>query len=140
MKKISECNYNYREPFVDPAPKFTEEDYKVVNELFAVFRSIFPAFRQAWPTDEDFERSKREWIKAFKLSNLNSLETIKLGVDKYRLLENPFVPSPGQFIAMCKEEKSEVPAFYIPLPKPEVSVEKQKAEMQKIMESLGKKK
>lgn len=137
MKKISECNYSYREPFVDSNSKFTTEDYKIVNELFAVLQSIFPAFRHAWPTENDFERAKREWIKAFKLANLTDLNVIKIGTDKFRLTENPFVPSPGQFIAMCKPEVSSIPPMYTALPSPTVCLEKQINEMNKIKELLG---
>jgi hypothetical protein len=138
MKKIPpDLMHTYREPFIDPAPKFTEADYKLINDLFVVFQSIFPAFKQAWPTQSEFENSKREWIKAFKLVNLCDLETIKIGVNKFRLLENPFVPSPGQFIAMCKPEVSLVPPMYRALPSPDVDLDKQREEMKKVRERLG---
>lgn len=137
MKKISECNYNYREPFMDPNPKFTEEDYKIVNKLFLTFQSIFPAFKQAWPTETEFENAKREWMKAFKQVGLKDIEIIKMGVAKFRLLETPFVPSPGQFIAMCKPEVSMIPPMYTALPSPTVCLEKQINEMNKIKELLG---
>ncbi len=137
MKKISECNYNYRDPFIDPYSQFTETDYKLVNELFAVFQSIFPAFKQSWPTESDFERSKREWIKAFKLANLTNLDSIKMGVDKYRLLVTPFVPSPGQFISMCKPENSMVPPIYKALPPANADTNKQKNEIDKMSSILG---
>lgn len=94
--------FTYRPPFnIEEEPKFTENDYKVVNKLFLTFQSIFPAFKQAWPTESDFEAAKREWMKAFRIAGLTDLEKIKYGVNKYRLLPNPFAPSPGQFIAMC---------------------------------------
>lgn len=82
----------------------TEEDYRIVNKLFLSFQAIFPAFKQAWPTQAELDNSKREWVKAFKQAGLNDVEVIKRGLAKYRLLENPFVPSPGQFIAMCQRE------------------------------------
>ena len=137
MKKLSECNYSYNEPFVDSSPKFTDSDYKIVNDLFVVFQSIFPAFKQAWPTATEFENAKREWVKAFKYAGIIDIEAIKLGVNKFRVLETPFVPSPGQFIAMCKTEVSMIPPMYSALPKPEVSQDKQKMEMAKIREILG---
>jgi hypothetical protein len=109
MKKIedilSEMNpkslYEYSPPFAQP--KFTEMDYKIVNKLFLTFTSIFPAFKQAWPTESEFEGAKREWMKAFKQVELTDLELIKIGVGRFRLLATPFVPSPGQFIEMCKQ-------------------------------------
>lgn len=106
--------FTYRPPFGYP-DEFSEQDYKVVNKLFKTFVTIFPAFRQAWATQDDFEAAKREWMKAFKLAKLVDIEKIKIGVNKYRLAATPFVPSPGQFIAMCgmspNEERCRVP-FY----------------------------
>lgn len=97
----SRSSFNYQTPFVDPAPVFTEMDYKIVNRLFEVFQGIFPAFKQAWPTETEFEIAKREWMKAFKQVGLNDTEMIAIGVSKFRLMPTPFVPSPGQFIALC---------------------------------------
>ena len=107
--------FKYKPPF-GYDEEFTEQNYKIVNKLFKTFVTIFPAFRQAWNTQNDFEAAKREWMKAFKLANLTDIEKIKRGVDKYRLAPTPFVPSPGQFIAMCdefpkNEERCRIP-FY----------------------------
>jgi hypothetical protein len=110
MKRINEilesstlkpaCKYQYQEPFVNTHDIQTA---RIVNKLFATFQGIFPAFRQAWPTEGEFERAKKEWIKAFQQIGLSDVDLIKKGVEKYRLLESPFVPSPGQFIALCKK-------------------------------------
>jgi hypothetical protein len=108
MKKISECNYQFNQPFVDSNPKFTDEDYKIVNDLFLIFQSIFPAFKQSWPTETDFENAKREWLKAFKYAKLTEIESIKRGVNKFRISASPFVPSPGQFISMCNPTAEEL--------------------------------
>lgn len=94
--------FKYRPPFNVEEVTFTEYDYKVVNKLFKTFTHIFPAFRHAWGTQEEFEAAKREWMKAFKQAKLADLEKIKFGVNQYRMLTTPFVPSPGQFIAMCE--------------------------------------
>lgn len=99
--------YPYREPFEDPNPIFTEWDFKIVNKLFVTFQSIFPAFRHAWPQEADFDNAKREWMKAFKQGKISDVEIIKRGVNRYRLLPSPFVPSPGQFIEMCKPSPDE---------------------------------
>lgn len=108
-------NFKYRPPF-GYDDEIKEADYALINELFKTFTGIFPAFRKAWATDEDFQRAKREWVKSFKLANLSDSEKIKIGVNKYRLAPTPFVPSPGQFIAMCdeypkNEERCKIP-FY----------------------------
>ena len=80
----------------------------LVNQLFATLQAIFPAFRQAWPTQPDFEMAKREWTKAFMQSGLTQIEQIRIGVKRFRLLDVPFVPSPGQFITMCYPTPEEI--------------------------------
>jgi hypothetical protein len=106
--------FEYRPPF-GKTDDFSDQDYAIVNKLFKTFVTIFPAFRNAWPTQQEFDAAKKEWMKAFKLAKLTDVEIIKIGVNKYRLAETPFVPSPGQFIAMCgvspSEERCRIP-FY----------------------------
>jgi hypothetical protein len=126
MKKIDEINkdllsdnpantnFKYRPPFAYE-DEYSEKDYTVINELFKTFSEIFPAFRQAWRSQNEFEGAKRQWMKAFKLAKLIELQAIQRGVDKYRLAPTPFVPSPGQFIAMCGigvgEDRCKLPFF-----------------------------
>ncbi len=100
--------FQYRPPFNVEEMTFTEYDYKVVNKLFKTFTHIFPAFRHAWGTQDEFEAAKREWMKAFKQAKLTDIEKIKFGVNQYRMLSTPFVPSPGQFIAMCNPTPEQV--------------------------------
>lgn len=128
--------YQYSEPFMNK-PSFTQDDYQLVNELFKTIIGFFPAFKQAWPADAEFEQAKREWMKAFKQVGLNDMDDIKRGVDKFRILANPFVPSPGQFIEMCKKEVSLVPPMYQGLPIMKAQVEIQKAEVAKMKALLG---
>jgi len=122
MKKISTITAS-----LDFSPKPLPDDHEtaeIVNKLFRVFQGIFPAFRQAWPTEQEFNFAKKEWVKAFLQADMTDIAIIKLGVDKFRLMDSPFVPSPGQFIKMCKKET--IPAChrdYIPLPQPEASRE-----------------
>lgn len=110
-KILAEMNikslHEYSAPFANPNPVFTEMDYKLINKLFVTFQSIFPAFKQAWPTEDEFLNAKREWMKAFKQVKLEDIELIKIGVMRFRLLPTPFVPSPGQFIQMCKRPLEE---------------------------------
>lgn len=117
--------------------EFADSDYKLINHLFRVLTAIFPAFKQAWPTESEFEMSKREWIKAFKQANLTHTEDMKRGVDKYRLLTTPFVPSPGQFIAMCKENIYPIPMTVSIESITNLNSETQRSELQKIKSMLG---
>lgn len=83
---------------------------KIVNDLFEVLSAIKPAFRQAWPTQREFENAKIQWIKAFMDINLNSLEKIQRGVKEFRLSPGCFIQSPGDFIALCKLDPSDIGA------------------------------
>jgi hypothetical protein len=100
----------YQEPFVDPAAFHREQEYnlKIINRLFERLTAICPAFRHSWPTQKDFDNTKLEWMKAFKLANLFDVEKIKRGIEKYSLLPTAFVPSPGQFIKLCQEDEKEI--------------------------------
>ena len=74
---------------------------ELINLLFQKLQAIFPAFRLAWPSQIDYERAKREWMKAFIDAGLSDYSLIRVGIKRFRLLDKPFVPSPGQFIKMC---------------------------------------
>lgn len=109
MKKLSDLlddiDFNIPEK---TETNFYEHDAIVINNLFACLQSIFPAFKQAWPNDALFESAKKEWIKAFSQVELNSIEKIKFGISKFRMSTSPFVPTPGQFIAMCNPTAEDI--------------------------------
>lgn len=115
---------------------FTEEDAMIVNQLFFALQSIFPAFKQAWPSEALYDKAKIEWTKAFVQAGINNSEKISIGLSKCRLMNTPWIPSPGEFIAMCKPEISLVPPFYVALPNPPVTPEIQKSQMDIIREIL----
>lgn len=74
----------------------------VVNYLFERLIAINPAFRQAWPTEQEFKATKKEWVLAFIDAKINKIEQLKRGLSKVRVDPSPFIPSPGAFIAHCK--------------------------------------
>ena len=88
--------------------EISEETAHVVNLLFRELKAIFPAFRQAWPTDDDFNRAKLNWVKAFKSAGINKIEKLKLGVEKCRMSESPFAPSVGRFISWCNPSAEDI--------------------------------
>jgi Replication protein P len=93
----------YREPPKDhAAPDNKEKSASIVNLLFKELKASFPAFKQAWPTDDDFNRAKLTWVKAFSDAKINTIEQLRHGIKKCRLSTSPFAPSVGQFIEWCK--------------------------------------
>lgn len=83
---------------------------KIINQLFQDLVAINPAFKQAWPTEKEFTQTKRQWMLAFQEAGINSFEQIKLGVQKVRQRASPFVPTPGEFIKLCKATPEDVGA------------------------------
>lgn len=83
---------------------------KIINYLFEQLSVIKPAFKQAWPTDKEFQSAKYQWIRAFMDAGLRDINRIKKGMETYRLKPTAFIPSPGEFIDMCKIEPSDVGA------------------------------
>lgn len=80
------------------------EAEKMVDALFKNLKQVFPAavsttFRN--PADE--VAAKRQWIAAFAENGIRSREQLSAGMQHARASESPFWPSPGQFIAWCKQ-------------------------------------
>lgn len=81
---------------------------EVVNALFKELQAIFPAWKQAWPDDESLKASKRSWIKSFVAAGINTLEQIRFGIQKCRVLGTDFAPSSGKFIKLCQPTPEEM--------------------------------
>lgn len=87
-----------------------ENAINVVNQLFEKLVVIMPAFKQAWPTEKEFDLTKKEWVIAFKQAEINSIEQLRRGIDHFRTLPRAFIPSPGEFISMCKPTPKDIGA------------------------------
>lgn len=87
-----------------------KEAIEIVNQLFEKLTRIKPAFKQAWPTDYQFNMVKREWVASFKDNNIHSLNQIKKAYEKLRDAPSAFIPSPGEFIELCKPEPQDINA------------------------------
>jgi hypothetical protein len=73
-----------------------------INELFKELRSIRSAWRQAWPDQETYRASKRQWFQAFIEEGICTPGQINFGMAQVRKQAGDFIPSPGQFIEWCK--------------------------------------
>lgn len=91
----------------------TKESAEVINWLFRELRSNFTAFKQAWPGQDSYTQAKKTWLKAFMLAGINRIEQLKHGLNKCYLMEKPFVPTPGEFIAWCKPSPQDLGLPYI---------------------------
>jgi hypothetical protein len=80
----------------------TEEGEEAIHLLFEKLLLIFPAYERAWPDQKMFDDAKDLWIRAFKLSKINTTEQLQYGIGKCIASESDFVPSIGKFISWCK--------------------------------------
>lgn len=81
---------------------------EIINKLFEDLQDIFPAFKQAWPTDGDFQRAKRSWVKAFRAAGINTRRQIEFGLTKCRIKGGAFVISSGDFIQLCNHSAEDL--------------------------------
>jgi len=87
-----------------------EKTAQIINALFEKIIRIKPAFKQGWPTETEFQMAKREWVNAFRRANITSLERVKRGIERLTDSEKSFIPSPGEFLALCRLEPGDVGA------------------------------
>lgn len=77
---------------------------RLVDILFNNLKQLFPAsVSTTLKTPEAESSAKRQWIAAFAENGIRTKEQLKAGMQHARSSESPFWPSPGQFIAWCKD-------------------------------------
>ncbi|EPY4611686.1 replication protein P [Klebsiella variicola] len=114
MKSIAESMHNFdRENFQRVAaglPEMQDEQAgkrqaaktaEIFNELFRQLLAVFPVL--ANKSAEDLNEMRRQWLLAFKENGITTVEQINAGMRVARKQEKPFMPSPGQFVAWCKQ-------------------------------------
>lgn len=113
MKTISEQLQNFdRENFRRVAAGMPEiQDEKapveqvaqVINGVFAQLFAAFPA-ATANRSQDDLNELRRQWVLAFRENGITTMKQVAAGMRVARRQEKPFLPSPGQFVAWCKQE------------------------------------
>lgn len=117
MKTLSEQMVNFdRENFARVAnglPEVQDEQAQVVKQTAEIFNTLFSALRAAFPAsvhsfnDQDaFDELRCQWLLAFRENGITTMEQVNAGLRVARRQERPFLPSPGQFIAWCREGRS----------------------------------
>ena len=80
------------------------EAESLVNDLFKNLKQVFPAASQTnLRSLLDENAAKQQWIAAFAENGIRSREQLSAGMQHARASGSPFWPSPGQFIAWCKQ-------------------------------------
>ena len=75
----------------------------LVNDLFKRLRAIKPGWRAAFQTQEDLNTAKREWLLAIESAGICEWSVIERALDELRQQPGPFLPSTGDFIALCRK-------------------------------------
>jgi len=89
---------------------YDEVTVNVVNQLFENLFSVCKAWKVALGDEQAVGDCKRQWLSAFKENNVTNIERIKKGMVKLRARKMPFLPSPGEFIALCRLDPVDVGA------------------------------
>ena len=83
-----------------------EQTAEIFNALFSALRAAFPAAMAGFREQSDFNELRRQWVLAFQENGITSMTQVAAGMRIARRQEKPFLPSPGQFVAWCKEGSS----------------------------------
>lgn len=117
MKTLSEQMVNFdRENFArvanglpelqDVKTQGAEQTAEIFNALFSALRAAFPASVHTFNDQDAFDELRRQWLMAFRENGITTMEQVNAGLRVARRQERPFLPSPGQFIAWCRESRS----------------------------------
>lgn len=74
----------------------------VINNVFGQLLAAFPA-ATANREQSEMDEIRRQWVLAFMENGITSMEQVNAGMRVARKQERPFLPSPGQFVAWCKQ-------------------------------------
>ncbi|MFB5948401.1 replication protein P [Klebsiella pasteurii] len=84
-------------------PQREEQAALVFNDLFRQLRATFPAITAHIKTQDDLNEFRRTWMMAFAENDITTIAQVNAGMQLARQQETPWVPSPGQFVAWCRE-------------------------------------
>ncbi|HDR2791797.1 MULTISPECIES: replication protein P [Enterobacter] len=80
-----------------------EQTAEIFNTLFSALRAAFPASLHSFNDQAEFNELRRQWALAFRENGVTTMEQVNAGLRVARRQERPFLPSPGQFVAWCRE-------------------------------------
>ncbi|EOI7431995.1 replication protein P [Yersinia enterocolitica] len=86
-----------------PKQQAPEQAAQIFNELFRQLKAAFPALMTSIKDQSDLNELRRQWVLAFIENGITSIDQVNAGMKIARQQATPFLPSPGQFIAWCKQ-------------------------------------
>lgn len=100
-EQMSRIAHNLPEQYEERAP--VEQVAQIFNNLFSELRAAFPASMANFRDQADVNEFRRQWLLAFQENGIHTLDQVAAGMRVARRQERPFLPSPGQFVAWCKQ-------------------------------------
>lgn len=78
----------------------------IFNELFVQLRATFPASMQTIKDQGQLDEFRSQWTMAFLENGITTMAQVEAGMRHARKQESPYIPSPGKFVAWCKDSKT----------------------------------
>ncbi|HGV7801024.1 phage replication protein [Escherichia coli] len=75
---------------------------QIINGVFSQLLATFPV-SLANRDQNELNEIRRQWVMAFRENGITTMEQVNAGMRVARRQERPFLPSPGQFVAWCKQ-------------------------------------
>lgn len=75
---------------------------QIINGVFSQLLATFPASLANCDQNE-LNEIRRQWVLAFRENGITTMEQVNAGMRVARRQERPFLPSPDQFVAWCKQ-------------------------------------
>ncbi|EJG8343776.1 phage replication protein [Escherichia coli] len=75
---------------------------QIINGVFSQLLATFPA-SLANRDQNELNEIRRQWVMAFRENGITTMEQVNAGMRVARRQERPFLPSPGQLVAWCKQ-------------------------------------
>lgn len=97
MRRIA---HNLPEQYGEKSP--VEQVAQIINGVFTQLLAAFPA-ALAGRDQTDMDEIRRQWVMAFAENGVTTMEQVEAGMRVARRQAKPFLPSPGQFVAWCKQ-------------------------------------
>lgn len=98
LLNTTKINHDYEQsiPELDPIT------IQIVDEIFIELQGLIPAYAYTWSSVPVVNACKMAWIRAFMYANLTDLNMINHGLNELSIKKSTFMPSPGEFIELCK--------------------------------------
>lgn len=87
---------------VDPATR------RIIDTLFAELKGVFPAWRSAWPDSVVEGAAKRQWLQALLELGIETIEQMRVGIERCRRKGEPWVCTAEVFALRCLPRPEEL--------------------------------